>query len=153
MIDIEQRLVDLGLELPISAPAMAEYVPVVVHHGVAYVSGQLPRDGNRVTVTGAVGKDASVLDAKAGARLAVLRGLAALKQELGSLTKVHRVLKLVVFVQSSSDFSEQSAVADGASGLLYELFGTLGGHARTAVGVFQLPKNAAVEVDMVVAVH
>lgn len=152
MSDIEERILACGLRLPPSAPAMARYAPVAIHGGVAYVSGQLPRDGDRVTVIGAVGQEASVASAREGARLALLRGLAALKSEVGSLNNVRRVIKLSVYVQSAAGFTEQSAVADGASELLYDLFGAAGAHARTAVGVVQLPKNAAVEVEFVAVV-
>ena len=151
-MSLEQRLVDLGLVLPETATPGARYAAVVVHDDVAYVSGQLPRDGDRVLHPGKLGRDVSLADAQAGARAALLRALAALRDELGGLDRVRQILKLTVFVNSTEDFTEHSAVADGASTLIYDLFGAeLGRHARTSVGVAQLPRNGCVELDLVVA--
>jgi enamine deaminase RidA (YjgF/YER057c/UK114 family) len=149
---LEQRLSDLALVLPETAAPGARYAAVVVHDGVAWVSGQLPRDGDRVLHAGKLGRDVTIAAAQAGARVALLRGLAALRDELGGLARVRRVLKLTVFVNSTEDFTEHSAVADGASTLIYDLFGPdHGRHARTSVGVAQLPRNGCVELDLVVA--
>lgn len=151
-MSIENRLKELGIELPASAPAGAAYTPVVIHELVAYVSGQLPRDGDRVHVVGQVGRDVSLEEGKRGARLAFIRALAALRGALGTLDGIDRMLKLTVFVHSATDFNQQSAVADGASELIFELFGKdRGAHARTSVGVAQLPRSAAVEVEVIVA--
>lgn len=151
-MSLEQRLAELGLVLPEAAAPGARYAAVVVHDGVAYVSGQLPRDGDRVLHAGKPGRDLSLADAQAGARVALLRGLAALRDELGSLDRVRQILKLTVFVNSAEDFTEHSAVADGASTLIYDLLGPEPGrHARTSVGVAQLPRNGCVELDLVVA--
>ena len=149
---LEQRLSDLGLALPDTAAPGARYAAVVAHGDVAYVSGQLPREGDRVVVAGKLGRDVSIPDAQKGARIALLRALAALRDELGGLERVHQVLKLTVFVNSTEDFTEHSAVADGASTLIYDLLGPQRGrHARTSVGVAQLPRNGCVELDLVVA--
>ena len=151
-MSLEHRLSELGLGLPEAAAPGARYAAVVVHAGVAYVSGQLPREGDRVLAPGKLGRDIEVAAAQAGARVALLRALAALRDELGGLERVRQVLKLTVFVNSTEDFTDHSAVADGASTLLYELFGPeLGRHARTSVGVAQLPRNGCVELDLVVA--
>jgi enamine deaminase RidA (YjgF/YER057c/UK114 family) len=151
-MSIENRLKELGIELPASAPAGAAYTPVVIHELVAYVSGQLPRDGDHVHVVGQVGRDVSLEEGKRGARLAFIRALAALRGVLGTLDGIDRMLKLTVFVHSATDFNQQSAVADGASELIFELFGKeRGAHARTSVGVAQLPRSAAVEVEIIVA--
>jgi enamine deaminase RidA (YjgF/YER057c/UK114 family) len=151
-MSIENRLKELGIELPASAPAGAAYTPVVIHELVAYVSGQLPRDGDHVYVVGQVGRDVSLEEGKRGARLAFIRALAALRGVLGTLDGIDRMLKLTVFVHSATDFNQQSAVADGASELIFELFGKeRGAHARTSVGVAQLPRSAAVEVEIIVA--
>ena len=151
-MSIENRLKELGIELPASAPAGAAYTPVVIHELVAYVSGQLPRDGDRVHVVGQVGRDVSLEEGKRGARIAFIRALAALRGTLGTLDGIDRMLKLTVFVHSATDFNQQSAVADGASELIFELFGKdRGAHARTSVGVAQLPRSAAVEVEVIVA--
>jgi enamine deaminase RidA (YjgF/YER057c/UK114 family) len=149
---LEHRLCELSLVLPAAAAPGARYAAVVVHAGVAWVSGQLPRDGDRVLFAGKLGRDVGIEDAKQGARVALLRAIAALRVELGDLRRVRQVLKLNVFVNSTEDFTQHSAVADGASELIYELFGpTLGHHARTSVGVAQLPRNGCVELDLTVA--
>ena len=149
---LEQRLSELGLALPGTAAPGARYAAVVVHDGLAHVSGQLPREGDRVVVAGKLGRDVDIADAQEGARIALLRGLAALRDELGDLGRVRQVLKLTVYVNSTEQFVDHSAVADGASTLIYDLFGPeLGKHARTSVGVAQLPRNGAVELDLVVA--
>jgi len=131
---------------------MAAYAPVVVHDGIVYLSGQLPRVGDLIVVAGAVGTEVSLEDARHGARIALLRGLKALEDDLGSLDRIVRILKLNVYVQSAPDFTEQSAVADAASNLLFELFSERGTHARTAVGVAKLPKNASIELDLIAAI-
>jgi enamine deaminase RidA (YjgF/YER057c/UK114 family) len=151
-VKLEQRLHELNIELPMSAAAGGAYAPVVVHGDTIYVSGQLPRDGDKVHVVGQVGRDVTLEDAKRGARLALIRGLAAIKAHLGSLDNVTQILKLTVFVHSAADFSGQTAVADGASELIMELFGPERGlHTRTSVGVAQLPRNAAIEVELIAA--
>ena len=151
-MSLEQRLSDLGLVLPATAAPGARYAAVVVHGDVAHVSGQLPRVDDRVVVAGKLGRDVSVAEAQEGARIALLRGLAALRDELGGLARVRQILKLTVYVNGTEDFVDHSAVADGASTLVYELFGAeLGRHARTSVGVAQLPRNGCVELDLVVA--
>ena len=151
-MSLQQRLADLGLVLPGTAAPGARYAAVVVHHGLAWVSGQLPREGDRVVVAGKLGRDVDIAAAQGGARIALLRALAALRDELGGLDRVEQILKLTVYVNSSEDFLDHSAVADGASALIYELFGPeLGRHARTSVGVAQLPRNGCVEIDLVAA--
>ena len=149
---LQQRLSDLGLTLPDTATPGARYAAVVVHADVAYVSGQLPREGNRVVVAGKLGRDVTIPRAQQGARIALLRALAALRDELGGLDRIQQILKLTIYVNSTEDFVDHSAVADGASTLIYELLGEeLGKHARTSVGVAQLPRNGCVEIDLVVA--
>ena len=149
---LAQRLADLGLVLPGTAAPGARYAAVVVHDGLAWVSGQLPREGDRVVVAGKLGRDVDVPTAQGGARIALLRALAALRDEVDDLDRVRQVLRMTVHVNSTEDFTQHSAVADGASTLLYELFGPeLGRHARTSVGVAQLPRNGCVEIDLVVA--
>ncbi len=153
-MSLEQRLSTLGLTLPETATPGACYAAVVVHDGIAWVSGQLPREGDHVVAAGKLGRDIDVAAAQHGARIALLRALAALRDELGDLSRVRQILKLTVYVNSTEDFTAHSAVADGASTLIYELLGTeLGRHARTSVGVAQLPRNGCVELDLVAALH
>lgn len=151
-MSLTRRLADLGLVLPDTASPGARYAAVVVHDGLAWVSGQLPREGDRVVVAGKLGRDVDIPSAQAGARIAVLRAFAALRDEVGDLDRVRQILRMTVYVNSTEDFTQHSAVADGASTLIYELFGpALGHHARTSVGVAQLPRNGCVEIDLVAA--
>lgn len=128
------------------------YSPVIRHGDHIWVSGQIPRVGNEVVVTGCAGDDITLAEAQLAAKICVMRALALLRQSLGSLDHVARVLRITVHVQSSRDFTQQSEVADAASDLLFRILGEAGVHARTSVGAYQLPKNATVELDLVAAV-
>ena len=150
---IESRLVALGFTLPESSAPAFKYVPVVIHRDVAYVSGQLPRVEGGVVTTGKVGREVSVEHAQNAARICILHGLACLKQALGSLDEVKRILKVTGFVASAQGFVEQPAVVDAASHLLVDLFGEAGQHARSAVGVAELPRNSPVEIEMIAAIR
>ena len=129
------------------------YVPVVRDGNQIYVSGQIPRVGDQVIVVGRAGADASLAQAQLAAKICAMRALALLKNSLGSLEKVKSVLRVNVYVQSSDFFTQQSEVADAASELLFSILGQAGAHTRTSVGVFQLPKNATVEFDLVASVE
>jgi enamine deaminase RidA (YjgF/YER057c/UK114 family) len=146
-----ERLTELGIELPTTAAPGAQYSAGVVHGDLVWISGQLPRDGDRVLVAGQVGRDVTIAQAQEGARIALLRALAALRDTVGDLQRVRQIVTMNVFVQSCGTFTQQSAVADGASALIFALLGPESGkHARTSVGVAQLPRNACVELDLVV---
>ena len=151
-MSIEQRLAELGIELPQPAAPVAAYVPVVVAGNLAHVSGQLPFVDGKL-VTGRLGEDVSLDQGHAAARACGLMILAQLKAALGSLDRVERVVKLGAFVSSAASFTDQPKVANGASELMAEVFGEAGRHARSAVGVPVLPLGAAVEVDAVVALE
>ena len=129
------------------------YVPAVRNGDEVYVSGQIPRIDNTVMVVGRVGAETSMEQARHGAQICTLRALAILEQMLGDLQRIKRILRINVYVQSAADFTQQSEVADGASEVLYSIFADAGVHTRTSVGVYQLPKNASVEVDMIVALN
>ena len=129
------------------------YVPAIQHGDVVYVSGQIPRIDNTVMVVGRVGAEVSLEQGRHAARICTLRALAVLEQTLGDLQRIKKVLRINVYVQSAADFTEQSEVADAASEVLYTVFAEAGVHTRTSVGVYQLPKNASVEVDMIVALE
>ena len=150
-MSIDQRIADLGLTLPVAASPLAAYVPTVEAGGLLHVSGQLPfRDG--AVVTGRCGDGADEADAARAAELSGLMVLAQVKAALGSLDRVARVVKLGVFVASTPDFTAQPKVANGASELMVKVFGDIGKHARSAVGVAALPLGAVVEVDAVFAI-
>lgn len=127
------------------------YVSTVQHGNQIFVSGQIPRVGSTVVVSGRVGSETSLADAQQAARICVMRALALMKQALGSLDRVQQVLRVGVFVQSAEDFTQQSEVADAASELLHKVLGDTGVHTRTSIGVYQLPKNASVELDLIAA--
>lgn len=150
-MSIEARLAELGITLPEPAMPLAAYVPVVVHGGLAHVSGQLPMIGGQL-VTGRLGANIAVDDAAAAARACGLMILAQLKARIGSLDNVVQVVKLCGFVNSGPDFTEQPKVVNGASQLMLDVFGDKGKHARSAVGVANLPMGVAVEVDAIFAV-
>ena len=127
------------------------YAPLVRNGKEAYISGQIPRVGNTVVATGRVGADIDLDEGQRAAKICAMRALAILRQSLGGLDQVRRILRITVYVQSAPGFTQQSEVADGASEVLHSVFAAAGGHTRTSVGVYQLPKNAAVEIDMIVA--
>ncbi len=152
-MDIIAKLAELGLELPKAAAPVAAYVPVVEQDGLLYVSGQLPfRDGQ--VVTGRLGDDMDVAGGQDAAQRVALMLVAQIGQALGGdWSRVARVVKLGVFVNSAPSFTDQAKVANGASELFEALFGDAGRHARAAVGVAVLPLGAAVEADAIVAVR
>jgi enamine deaminase RidA (YjgF/YER057c/UK114 family) len=127
------------------------YVPLVRNGHEIYISGQIPRVGDTVVATGRVGVDVDLEEGRRAAKICTMRALAILRQSLGSLDHVRKVLRITVYVQSAPDFTQQSEVADGASEVLYAIFSAAGVHTRTSVGVYQLPKNASVEIDMIVS--
>jgi enamine deaminase RidA (YjgF/YER057c/UK114 family) len=151
-MSIETKLAELGIVLPEPAAPVAAYVPVVVHNGLAHVSGQLPFIDGKL-VTGRLGEDVSLEQGTAAARACGLMILAQVKAALGSLDRVERVVKLGGFVNSAGDFTDQPKIVNGASELMAEVFGDAGKHARAAVGVPALPLGAAVEVDAILAVR
>lgn len=147
---IDRKLEEMGLSLPPAAAPVASYVPTVDAGGMLHISGQLPfKDGKVVT-----GKLGDGMDKVAGQEAAELCGLmlvAQIRAALGGdFTRVERIVKLGVFVNSAPDFTDQPEVANGASNLMEALFGEAGKHARAAVGVAALPRGAAVEVDAIV---
>lgn len=151
-MSIEARLAELGITLPEAAAPVAAYKPVVIVGGLAYVSGQLPFiDG--ALVTGRLGDTVDVERGYAAARACGLMLLAQVKAAGIALDDVTQVVKLGAFVSSTDDFIGQPQVANGASELMAEVFGEIGKHARSAVGVPVLPLNAAVEVDAIFAIR
>ncbi|HEX3932416.1 MAG TPA: RidA family protein [Nocardioides sp.] len=149
---VEDRLAELGLEVPEVAKPVASYVPAVRTGSYVYTSGQLPMRAGQLIATGKVGAAVTAEDAATCARQCALNALAAVKAELGDLDAVRRVVKVVCFVASEVSFTGQPQVANGASDLLGHAFGEAGVHARSAVGVPVLPMDAPVEVEIVVEV-
>jgi enamine deaminase RidA (YjgF/YER057c/UK114 family) len=146
----EERLADLGLSVPEVAKPVAVYIPAVRSGNLVFTSGQLPMRSGELMQTGKVGGDVSPNEAVECARQCALNAIAAVKAELGDLDLVKRVVKVVVFVASTPDFTGQPQVANGASELFGSVFADAGVHARSAVGVPVLPLDAPVEVELVV---
>ncbi len=149
---IAGRLTALGLILPRPVAPRYAYDAVVVHAGIAHVSGQLPWLGTALAATGCVGDDVTVEQATDAARVCALNALAVLQQSIGSLDRVVRFLRVTGFVASAPTFRDQPTVVDAASLLLLDVFGDAGRHARSAVGVAALPRGAAVEIEFTCAV-
>ena len=146
----EERLADRGLAVPEVPKPVAVYVPAVRSGNLVFTSGQLPMRSGELMQTGKVGGDVSPDEAVECAQQCALNAIAAVKAELGDLALVKRVVKVVVFVASTPDFTGQPQVANGASELFGSAFAEAGVHARSAVGVPVLPLDAPVEVELVV---
>lgn len=149
---IDERLTELGIELPPAPAPVASYVPVRVAGGLAFVAGQIPLDAGALLSPGKLGAEVSLEQGVEAARRCALQALAALRDALGSLDRVREVVKVDVFVASAPGFVDQPKVANGASDTLVEIFGDAGRHARAAVGVAELPLGASVEVAVLVAI-
>ena len=145
------RLAQLGVAIPETAAPLASYVPAVRTGNLVYTSGQLPIKDGKLARTGKVGADVSPEDGKALARVCALNALAAVHSLVG-IDAVTRVVKVVGFVASAPGFNGQPGVVNGASDLLGQVFGDQGAHARSAVGVSELPLDAPVEVELIVEV-
>ena len=146
---IEQKLQEMGLPLPELAKPVAAYVPAVCVADAVYTSGQIPLVKGEVKFKGKLGREFSVEDGYEAAKICALNCLAAAKSVIGDLDKIEKVVKVVGFVNSEAGFTDQPKVVNGASELLGKLFGVAGEHARSAVGVSELPLGVAVEVEMI----
>ncbi len=148
---VESKLAALGIVIPTATAPAANYVPTVQTGNQLWISGQISiADG--VLMTGKLGDDADVEAGRAAARQCAINLIAQMKAALGDLDRVKRVVKLVGFVNSAPDFTDQPKVVNGCSDLLVEVFGDAGRHARSAVGVAALPFNVSVEVEAVVEI-
>jgi enamine deaminase RidA (YjgF/YER057c/UK114 family) len=152
MTSPEDRIQELGLTLPEVVPPVAAYQPAVRTGHLVYTAGQLPMRDGALMSTGKVGAEVSETQAYEAARQCALNALAAVKSVVGELSEVKRVVKAVVFVAATPDFTAAPKVANGASELLGQVFGDAGLHARSAVGVAVLPLDAPVEVELIVEV-
>lgn len=152
MTSPEQRLADLGIELPAAPAPAAAYVPFVRSGNLVFTAGQVAVANGTLVAEGIVGRDVDLDTAVQCARQCAVNVLAQVKAALGDLAQVQRVVKLTVFVASAPDFTQQHLVANGASELIGEVFGAAGSHARSAVGAPALPTNSPVEVEAIVEV-
>ena len=149
----EERMRELGIELPGVNPPVASYVPTARTGSLVYTAGQVPMVKGELGATGKVGAEISPEEAARQARICALNAIAALKAEVGELSRVVRIVKVVGFVASAPDFYGQPQVVNGASDLLAEVFGDAGKHARSAVGVAVLPHDVPVEVELIAEVE
>ena len=149
---IEARLAQLGLTLPPAPNPVANYVPYAVAGNLLFISGQISKAADGTIVTGLLGRDVTVEDGQAAARLCALNILAQAKAALGDLDRVAQVMRLTGFVAATADFSDHPKVVNGASDLMVEVMGDKGRHTRAAVGVASLPMASAVEIDAIIAI-
>ncbi len=149
MTTAEERLRDLGIVLPEVAKPRWTYAPAVRSGDLLFVSGQIGTEAGRIIHPGKLGREVSVQAGQEAARACAVSALAIARQELGSLERVARVVKLNVYVASAEGFTDQPSVANGASDFLRDVFGDAGIGARAAVGVFELPLGASVEAEFV----
>jgi len=152
-MSFDARVAELGLVLHGPHPPHEPLEAVVVHAGIARTSGQLPRIDGRLTCLGRLGADVTVEEGAEAAKVCVLNALSLLRESLGTLDRIERVLKVTGFVACTPAFDQQPAVVDGASRVLAEIFGEVGHHTRSAIGVSALPRGAAVEIEVTVAVR
>jgi enamine deaminase RidA (YjgF/YER057c/UK114 family) len=151
-MSVEQRIRELGFELPPPPKPVGAYVSAVRTGNLVFTAGQLPSREGKIIAAGKVPADVSLEAAQKAAQVAVLNGLAAVAGLVGSLDCVRRIVRLNCFVNSAAGFTDQAKVANGASELLAAIFGEAGKHSRCALGAAELPLNAALELDLVVEV-
>jgi enamine deaminase RidA (YjgF/YER057c/UK114 family) len=150
---IEKKIKELGFDLPEPPQPLAAYVPALRVGEFVFTAGQLPMAGGKLKYMGKLGKEVSEEDGKKAAEICALNCLSAVKGVLGELKRIEQIVKLTVFVNSAEGFINQPAVANGASEMIEKIFGKNGKHARSAVGVNELPKNAPVEIEMIVKIE
>jgi len=148
----EEKLKTLGLELPEPPKPVATYVPAVRTGSLLFLSGVLPMRNGQLAYAGKLGRDLGVAEGIEAAKMAMLNALAIAKQQLGSLDRITQVVKVVGHVASAEGFTDQPQVLNGASDLLVAVFGEAGRHARVATGAAELPRRAAVEIEVILAV-
>ncbi len=149
---IEEKIKELGFELPEIAKPLAAYIPAKKVGDLVMTSGQVPLVKGEIKFVGKVGAGLTAEEGQSAARVCALNCLAAIKGIIGSLDNIEEIFKLTVFVSSADGFTAQPKVANGASELIVNIFGEKGKHARSAVGVSELPLNSAVEIEMIVKV-
>jgi enamine deaminase RidA (YjgF/YER057c/UK114 family) len=150
-MQIENRLKDMGIELPPAVTPVANYVPAVHSGNLVFLSGHGPFDESGKLITGKVGADLTAEQGYQAARRIAIGLLGSLKTVIGDLDKVKQIVKLLGLVNCTPDFGDQPKVINGASDFLVEVFGAKGKHARSAIGTNALPMNIAVEIEMIVA--
>ena len=148
----DDKLVELGLTLPVAPKPVATYVPAVRVGDLLYLSGVLPSRDGQLVMTGKLGDTLSIEQGMEASKIAVLNALAIVRSEVGSLDYIKRIVKMVGHIASAPGFTGQPEVLNGASDLLVAVFGDRGRHARVAVGAAELPRQAPVEIELIVQV-
>jgi len=151
-VHYEEKLKELGLTLPAPPKPVANYVPAVRVGDLLFLSGVLPSRDGQLIVTGKLGESLTVEQGMEAARVAVLNGLSIIRSQAGSLDRVKQIVKMVGYIASAPGFTDQPQVLNGASDLLVSVFGEAGRHARVAVGAAELPRQAPVEIELIVQV-
>jgi len=151
-VKIEKKLEEMGIVLPEPKQGAALLLPVKQLGNALYVSGQLPFKDGELMFTGKVSGDKTIEEGQEAARLCAINAIGALKNYLGDLDKVKNIVKLLIFVNSSEGFIDQPLVGNGASQVFIDVFGEAGKHARSAVGIYQLPRDATVEIEVIAEV-
>ncbi len=149
----EEKIKELGFELPEAPKPLASYVPTVRTGNLIFTAGQVPIIDGELKYSGKICDLGTIEDGVRAAQISVLNCLSVIKAEIGTLDKIKRIVKITVFVNSAEGFTDQPKVANGASDLLVQIFGDAGKHARSAVGVNELPINASVEIEMIAEVE
>ena len=153
MVNIENRLGQIGLKLPDVPKPVAAYIPAKQSGNLVFTAGQLPMVNGEVISKGLLGQDVEIDEANKAARICTLNALAAIKGVIGDLDRIKQIVRVVGYVASVPTFTQQPAVVNGASELLLEIFGENGKHARSAVGMAVLPLNASVEIELTVEIE
>ena len=151
--DVEKRLTELGIELTIPEPPVANYVNAVRTGNLVFLSGKIPQNPDKTVITGKIDTKLTIEQGYQVARIIGIAQLASLKAEIGDLNKVERIVKVTGMVNATPEFSQHPKVINGFSDLMVEVFGERGKHARAAVGMSSLPLNAACEIEMIVQVQ
>lgn len=149
---VEEKIKELGYNLPEAARPLAAYIPAIKTGELVFTSGQIPIVGGELKYAGKIGTDLTLEDGQKAAIICALNGLSAIKGVVGDLNNIEQIVKITVFVNSAIGFTDQPKVANGASEFLGSVFGDAGIHTRSAVGVSELPINSAVEIEMIVKV-
>jgi len=153
MTEVNKRLDELGIKLPVPPDPLGAYVPAVVSGHLLYISGQLPlKDGN-LAYRGKVGDNVTEEEAYEAARIASINALAVISKELGGFDRLKRIVKLTGYIASAPGFNAQAAVVNGASDFFFEVLGEAGKHARVAVGVSELPADSPVEIEVIAEIE
>lgn len=151
-MSVDDRLRELGIALPPPPKPVGSYVPFIRFDPIIFLSGMIPHVDGKLAFTGKLGGEVETAEGQQAARVCLLNALAVMKEAAGALDRIERVLRLTGFVASAPGFTQQPAVLNGASDLLVEILGERGRHTRVAVGVSELPLNAPVELEFIVAV-